>query len=61
MAKKFFRVTAQIRSLNKPAVAKCVTVKADNEDDARKQAKNEIHKQYPQGTVTIGTVRDPKP
>lgn len=55
--KKVFSVTALVSSLNKPAKRTHVLVQADNEDDAKKQAKNKIRRDNPNGSVTIGTVR----
>lgn len=55
--KKAFSVTALVSSLNKPAKSEHVLVMADDEEDAKKQAKNKIQKTNPSGSVTIGKVR----
>jgi hypothetical protein len=56
--KKAFSVTALVSSLNKPAKAEHVLVMADDEDDAKRQAKNKVQRKHPDGSVQIGTVRE---
>ncbi|WP_180989971.1 hypothetical protein [Streptomyces noursei] len=56
--KKTFSVTAVVQSLNRPAQSRHVLVQAENEEDAKKQARNKIQKSDPHGTVTIGRVRE---
>ncbi|MCZ0975901.1 hypothetical protein O1L55_40875 [Streptomyces albulus] len=56
--KKTYSVTAVVRSLNKPEQPRHVLVQAEDEEDAKKQARNKIQKSNPHGTVTIGSVRE---
>lgn len=55
--KKTFSVTALVSSLNKPAKAEHVLVRAEDEEDAKNQAKKKIQKTNPNGNVQIGNVR----
>ncbi|MEE1798122.1 hypothetical protein ACIQVO_37235 [Streptomyces sp. NPDC101062] len=57
----FYNVTGLVSSLNKPAKPEHVIVKAKDKEDAKKQATNKIQKKHPNGSVQIGSVRDPKP
>lgn len=54
---KTFSVTALVTSLNSPEKPTHVLVRAENAEAAKQQAKNEIQKKHPNGTVTIGNVR----
>jgi hypothetical protein len=41
-----------------PAKPEHVLVQAEDEEDAKRQAKNKIHKTNPSGNVQIGSVRE---
>lgn len=58
MTKKTFSVTALVTSLNKPAKSEHVLVQAEDEDDAKTQAKNKVQRTHPNGSVQIGNVRE---